>query len=602
MLEPESAELQLAPGTVLGKYQIIRHLGSGGMGAVYEGVHREIGKSVAIKTLNPVIGAHPAARTRFLREAQLTSRVRHPHIVDITDVGQEGGHAFLVMELLAGEDLSKRLGRQGPFAPEALADIIVPICAAVDTAHSLGVIHRDLKPQNIFLTQGPAGIHPKVLDFGISKNRDLSASALTATGSIVGTPYYLPPELVKDGRAATGASDQYALGVILYECLSGRLPFDGPTIFAIFQSVVSATPTPLSHLRPDIPGELAAIVHQAMHPDAQGRFPSVRHLALALIPFASPWIRFQWEGILSRPAEGGFGGAAPISRFPGNTPFPGTPPPGNFVATTPLPPSAAFPSSPSAPTQLAPVTPAGGAPSLGGQTPAGRVRETAALPAEGLGGGLGGRPFEGRRSPNPAPRPGGMRGRGQSQETDLPWQDVSLKPARSAMPWLVGSLVLAAAGVGAYFLFGRTELPRHVRDVTTRPAETSNNPPPRPRPAELEVKRTPFQLSVEPAEATIEIDGRVLGTGHVDTEIALGRDEHVLRVSAPGYDEKALTFVRELPASPIVLTPSAIRLPDPPPPPRASRPERPPKTPKKPPSHPKTPRAPDDGEFVPIIE
>jgi hypothetical protein len=195
-----------------------------------------------------------------------------------------------------------------------------------------------------------------------------------------------------------------------------------------------------------------------------------------------------------------------------------------------------------------------------------------------------------------------MRGRGQSQETDLPWQDVSLKPARSAMPWLVGSLVLAAAGVGAYFLFGRTELPRHVRDVTTRPAEISNNPPPRPRPAELEVKRTPFQLSVEPAEATIEIDGRVLGTGHVDTEIALGRDEHVLRVSAPGYDEKALTFVRELPASPIVLTPSAIRLPDPPPPPRASRPERPPKTPKKPPSHPKTPRAPDDGEFVPIIE
>ena len=140
------------------------------MGAVYEGMHIEIGKRVAIKTLSPALAAMPDARARFLREAQLTSRVRHPHIVDVTDIGSEAGHTYLVMEFLDGEDLAQRIERRGPLPLDEIADIMLPVLAAVAAAHDEGIIHRDLKPQNIFLSQTRDGaIVPKVLDFGISK-------------------------------------------------------------------------------------------------------------------------------------------------------------------------------------------------------------------------------------------------------------------------------------------------------------------------------------------------------------------------------------------------------------------------------------------------
>src|SRR5688572_7198589 len=158
----------LAPGTCLGKYRVVRLIGEGGMGAVYEGIHLEIGKRVAIKTMSPTLAAIPDARARFLREAQLTSRVRHPHAVDITDVGSEGGHTYLVMEFLEGDDLARHIERRGPLPIDEIADIMLPVLAAVTAAHDEGIIHRDLKPQNIFLSQTRDGaIVPKVLDFGI---------------------------------------------------------------------------------------------------------------------------------------------------------------------------------------------------------------------------------------------------------------------------------------------------------------------------------------------------------------------------------------------------------------------------------------------------
>jgi serine/threonine-protein kinase len=289
-------EATLPAGARLGKYQIVRLLGAGGMGAVYEATHSEIGKRVAIKTLSPAIAAIPGARQRFLREAQLTSRLSHPNIVDLTDMGTEGRIAYLVMEMLQGEDLSQRLDRTGPMNPQQLIDLLLPVCAAIQTAHEAGIVHRDLKPQNIFLETGRQGITPKVLDFGISKSSDTdSSSSLTGTGSVIGTPNYLAPEQIKDARTAGAHSDQYSIGVILYRCLSNANPFEGDSLFAVLQAIVTEKPMPLAERRPDLPTVLVRVVERAMSPLPYARFPSVRDLGHALLPFATPKARVIWE-------------------------------------------------------------------------------------------------------------------------------------------------------------------------------------------------------------------------------------------------------------------------------------------------------------------
>ncbi len=294
-------ETTLGEGTRLGKYQIVRLLGQGGMGAVYEAFHTEIGKRVAIKTLAPQVAAIPGARQRFLREAQLTSRLRHPHIVDLTDMGTEGRIAYLVMELLAGEDLSNRLERAGAFSPRELVDLMLPVCSALVTAHEAGIVHRDLKPQNIFLASGHHGVVPKVLDFGISKSSDTdAASSLTSTGSVIGTPHYLAPEQIKDARAA---SDQYAIGVIFYKCLTNENPFEGESIFAVLQAIVTQMPVPLRERRGDLPDGFDRIVERAMNPLPWERFGSVRELGRVLLPYASPKARAIWEEIFTRTSD-----------------------------------------------------------------------------------------------------------------------------------------------------------------------------------------------------------------------------------------------------------------------------------------------------------
>src|SRR3954468_11697595 len=193
--QPVQAEGQgpdfLAPGTVLGRYEIRRQLGRGGMGAVYEAIHRDLKKRVAVKVLMASLATNEEARARFLREGEAASRIRHPHIVDVTDVGTEGNLSYLVMEFLEGEDLSGRLGRSGPLSVQEAADIMLPVCAGLGAAHDEGVIHRDLKPENIFLARPRhGGVQPKVLDFGISKVAGSSpgATALTGTAATFGTP------------------------------------------------------------------------------------------------------------------------------------------------------------------------------------------------------------------------------------------------------------------------------------------------------------------------------------------------------------------------------------------------------------------------------
>ena len=172
----------LDKGTRLGKYEIERLVGVGSMGAVFESRHTETGARCAIKVLSPALAAVPAARARFLKEARLAARVRHPHVIDVTDVGEDAGYSYLVMEMLEGADLSSRLDGFGSLSPAETVDIMLPVCDAVAEAHACGVTHRDLKPSNIFLAMRAGRPRPVVLDFGIAKDED-AASIWDAAGT-----------------------------------------------------------------------------------------------------------------------------------------------------------------------------------------------------------------------------------------------------------------------------------------------------------------------------------------------------------------------------------------------------------------------------------
>lgn len=295
----EQEDVALAEGTRLGQYTIVRLIAAGSMGMVYEAEHRAIGKRVALKVLSARLAGAANARVRFLHEAEVTARLQHPHIVDVTDRGDDGGHAYIVMELLRGEDLAQRLQRTGPIAAEEIVDIMLPICAAIAAAHKQGITHRDLKPSNVFLAEREGRVHPTVLDFGISTGNEaiaaLDARTLSRAGAVVGTPYYLAPEQILDSRSASPASDQYALGVILYECLTGQRPFDGRDISAVFRTIRGGNARRPSALRPEIPLALEEAALRAMKQSPRSRFGSVMEFGRALLPFASSRTRLLWD-------------------------------------------------------------------------------------------------------------------------------------------------------------------------------------------------------------------------------------------------------------------------------------------------------------------
>jgi serine/threonine protein kinase len=318
----------LPPGTILGRYEIRRLLGQGGMGAVYEAVHRDLKKRVAVKTLLPSLASNSEARQRFLREGEAASRISHPHVVDVTDVGSEGSVIFLVMEYLEGEDLSQLIEREGALPVERTADIMLPVAAAISVAHQMGVIHRDLKPENVFLSrEGYSGVHPKVLDFGISKVLgDGQARALTHTAATMGTMYYLPPEQLRGARQADARSDQYGLGTILYECITGRLAFNDENFYVILKKIAEGDFRPPRELRPELPPRMEALILRAMRLDPFDRFDSVAELGAALLEFASDGARMNWTPFFSASAAGAAAAMEqrPEQRPPGRRSTPGT--------------------------------------------------------------------------------------------------------------------------------------------------------------------------------------------------------------------------------------------------------------------------------------
>jgi serine/threonine protein kinase len=344
---------QIAPGTVLGKYRIVERLGTGGMGSVYKAVHTGIAKSVALKTMSPQLAADPRTSARFLREAASASRLDHPHVVGVTDFGNDLGVSYLVMELLRGEDLGALIARSPGGLPTVMvADIMLAVCAGVFAAHESGVVHRDLKPPNIFVAQTSLGeTVPKVLDFGISKMiEEDGSSPLTNTGMVMGTTHYLSPEQVA-GKGADVRSDQYALGVIMYEALTGQRPFVGSSAYEIMRNISEGAHPPVRSLRKDLTPAFEAVIVRAMAVDAHNRFESVHGLGRALLPFASPKRRVMWADYyerdsgrtsdprLSARAESGETIALdvrPAQLSPTRTHFMAAPPPVAPVPSTPV--------------------------------------------------------------------------------------------------------------------------------------------------------------------------------------------------------------------------------------------------------------------------
>jgi predicted nucleic acid-binding Zn-ribbon protein/predicted Ser/Thr protein kinase len=271
----EDAPDPLVGRTIGGRYLICELIGTGGMGAVYRGRHQLVGRDVALKFLAPRYASDASARERFLREARAANRIDHEHIIDITDFGETADKlVFLVMEYLEGEPLSKII-EKGPIEPRRALNIGWQLATALARAHELDVIHRDIKPDNIFVLQRRGGDFVKLLDFGLAKV--LGEHRLTATGKVFGTPEYLAPEQAR-GEPLTGHADQYALGCVLYEMLTGTLPFEGPSPEVVIKHL-HARPEPPSKLVSELGPEVDALCARMMEKSARDRFTDAYHVA-----------------------------------------------------------------------------------------------------------------------------------------------------------------------------------------------------------------------------------------------------------------------------------------------------------------------------------
>ncbi|MBN8613730.1 MAG: serine/threonine protein kinase, partial [Deltaproteobacteria bacterium] len=272
--------------TLAGKYRLDRILATGGMATVFAGTHAWTEREVAVKILNYEHARDPEVVRRFLQEARAAAQLKHPNIVDVLDMGQDDdGTVFLVLELLHGETLKARFKR-GPVQLHELGPLLAPILRAVASAHGKGVVHRDLKPDNIFLAIEPhAEVDhdpvPKLLDFGIAKVANEGDSGSTRTGTMVGTPQYMAPEQVRGDREVGPRADVWSMGVLLHYALTRKMPFNAETAPAVLARVLTERAKPIRTISPSVPDALAGIVDRALQHDPLLRFADMREMATA---------------------------------------------------------------------------------------------------------------------------------------------------------------------------------------------------------------------------------------------------------------------------------------------------------------------------------
>jgi len=275
-------------GRSIGNYKIVRAIGEGGMGTVYLAEHPMIGKRVAVKMLRPDLGTDPGLVSRFFQEARAVNEIRHPNIVDISDFGKtEDGIVYFVMELLEGRSLRDRLNAEGALPIDDVVTISRQVCDALAAAHRVGIVHRDLKPDNIFLLADPTQpgvLRSKLFDFGVAKllgEQEKQVGHKTIAGSVVGTPFYMSPEqaLCQDVGAA---ADIYAMGVVMFEMVTGRVPFAAEQLVLLLNAILKEPAPPASQFRPDVPAFLDRLILRCLEKDPGGR-PQTMEEVVALL-------------------------------------------------------------------------------------------------------------------------------------------------------------------------------------------------------------------------------------------------------------------------------------------------------------------------------
>jgi len=293
------------PGEVLaGKYRVERVLGVGGMGVVVAATHLQLEERVAIKFLLPAMLRNPEVVGRFAREARAAVKIKNEHVARVSDVGTlDGGAPYMVMEFLEGEDLAAWLLQRGPLPVEQAVDFVLQACVAVADAHGLGIVHRDLKPANLFCVRRSDGQFViKVLDFGISKVAELGGSRpgmeATKTTAIMGSPLYMSPEQMRSAKDVDAQTDIWALGIVLYELLTGTPPFVGDSFAEVAIGVATGSFAPVRSFRPDAPPGLEAVILKSLEKEKGRRYGNVAELALALADFGPKRSRHSIERIV----------------------------------------------------------------------------------------------------------------------------------------------------------------------------------------------------------------------------------------------------------------------------------------------------------------
>src|SRR6266849_5044537 len=291
----------LEPQQMLLHYRLVEKIGSGGMGEVYKAEDTKLGRTVAIKLLPAAVIENTTAKRRFLKEAQSVSALNHPNIITIHAIEETEGLDFIVMEYIDGQTLKELIGRDGALPLMKLLDIGIQVADALDAAHEIGLIHRDIKSTNILITRRG---HAKVLDFGLAKivrtiadgvdNEALTLMHLTDEGTVLGTPFYMSPEQTR-GEALDSRSDIFSLGCVLHEAATRSLPFSGPSMLAVMHAIATTDPLSPSRVRPELPREFDLIVERALAKDRERRYSSASEIAQALRNLRAT-LSGQWSG------------------------------------------------------------------------------------------------------------------------------------------------------------------------------------------------------------------------------------------------------------------------------------------------------------------
>jgi len=282
--EQEQSDFDPRLGTTLGHYIVAARVADGGMGRVFEGRDPDTKARVAIKVLHDKIARDRVSVERFKREYEAANEIKHPFVVKVLEFGEtpEGSY-FLTMEYLQGEELGKLVGRGQPVSNERVLRIAAQIAAALDQAHSFGFIHRDMKPDNVFLTVTPEGDSVRILDFGSVKMQMETGAKLTAFGTTLGSPYYMSPEQAMGKQDVDQRSDVFALAAIVYEMLTAKIAFEAPNVAMILMKIMNETPAPASSRNQSVPAAVDDVIDKGLRKDKKTRYGSAGEFAAALI-------------------------------------------------------------------------------------------------------------------------------------------------------------------------------------------------------------------------------------------------------------------------------------------------------------------------------